>query len=166
MGDLGVSLCFQFKHTCAESFVYAFRGRYMMATFNMQVKVLFLSVSQFTCLSYNSSMIVSSCWGVLVWIELERDRCWPSLLHNMRTSLLQCLKKPQFWWIWMVLSITQLGATNVVFYNSSWPKVAPRNLCIRLRHVHFWVFFFWLRSTRDMIYEHIWDNICVYIILY
>ena len=43
--ELDVSLCFQFKETCAESFVYGLQGpiRYM-ATFNTQVKVVFMSM--------------------------------------------------------------------------------------------------------------------------
>lgn len=69
MGDLGLGIgCFfviQFKQTCAESFLYAFKGRYMMiydGYCNMQVTVVFTSMCQFTCLSCLSCLEKSMCF--------------------------------------------------------------------------------------------------------
>lgn len=95
MGDLGLGIgCFfviQFKQTCAESFLYAFKGRYMMiydGYCNMQVTVVCVNLHVcHVCHVLKSLCVFSVGGGLSVWIELERDRCWPTSWHNMHTSL-------------------------------------------------------------------------------
>ena len=100
MGDLGLGIgCLfvtQFKQTCAEMcrvFSICLQGPIYDGYCNMQVTGVFMSMWNFTCLSCVEE-------SMLVWIELERDRCWPTSLHScticirlsLSLSLLQYLE--------------------------------------------------------------------------